>query len=127
MSLDFTYNFEKLDVWQSARKLVANVYTITRKFPVDERFGIVSQLRRSAISIASNIAEGTTRKSLKDMARFTQISYGSTIELYNQLYMSLDLKLLSEADFQILKPQIQEITNKLNSLYNYQISKSQVA
>ncbi len=60
--MDYTYSFEKLEVWQKARQLVKVIYNLTRRYPEDERFGLVSQMRRCAISIASNLAEGTARK-----------------------------------------------------------------
>ncbi len=88
------YSFEKLDCWQQARELAVWVYTITKNFPAEEKFGLVSQMRRAAISIASNIAEGTSRKTSKDQFHFSTISYSSTIELLNDLIIANDLKLL---------------------------------
>jgi len=77
-----TYSFEKLEVWQKASVYVSTIYKLTESFPVVEKFGLVSQLRRASISIVSNIAEGTSRSSLKDQVRFTEIAYGSAIETY---------------------------------------------
>ena len=85
------YSFEKLECWQHARQLAVWVYTVTKKFPEEEKFGIISQMRRAAISIASNIAEGTSRKTSKDQSYFSTISYSSTIELLNDLIISNDL------------------------------------
>ena len=65
------YSFEKLEVWQLARKLTANIYKISKIFPEDEKFGLTSQIRRAAISITSNIAEGSSRQTGKEQARFT--------------------------------------------------------
>ncbi len=89
------YSFEKLESWQNARKLAVWIYKITKNFPADERFGLISQMRRAAISIASNLAEGTSRISLKEQSHFSTVSYSSTIELLNDLIISNDLALLS--------------------------------
>lgn len=67
------YSFEKLDCWQEARQLAVWTYQTTQSFPAEEKFGIVSQMRRAAISVASNIAEGTSRKTEKDQAHFSTI------------------------------------------------------
>lgn len=89
------YSFEKLECWQHARQLAVWVYTITKNFPSDEKFGMVSQMRRAAISVASNIAEGTSRKTSKDQFHFSTISYSSTIELLNDLIIANDLTYLT--------------------------------
>ena len=79
------YLCEKLECWQHARKLAVWTYTNTMRFPTEEKFGIISQMRRAAILIASNIAEGTSRKTAKEQAHFSVISNSSTIELLNDL------------------------------------------
>jgi four helix bundle protein len=89
------YSFEKLECWKHARELAAWIYTVTKNFPLDEKFGMVSQMRRAAISIASNIAEGTSRKTLKDQSHFSTISYSSTIELLNDLIIASDLEFIT--------------------------------
>lgn len=89
------YSFEKLECWQHARQLAVWTYVVTKEFPSEEKFGLVSQMRRAAISIASNIAEGTSRKTSKDQAHFSTIAYSSTIELLNDLIITQDLNLLS--------------------------------
>jgi len=88
------FSFEKLTVWQKARELSSVIYRLTIRFPADERFGLISQMRRCSVSISSNIAEGTSRHSAKDKARFTEISYGSTMELLNQIILSKDLNFI---------------------------------
>lgn len=90
-----TYSFEKLECWQHARQLAVWVYTATKNFPSDEKFGMVSQMRRAAISIASNIAEGTSRKTSKDQSNFSTISCSSTIELLNDLIIANDLEFIT--------------------------------
>jgi four helix bundle protein len=85
---------------QQARRLAVWTYTNTKGFPQEEKFGITSQMRRAAISIASNIAEGTSRKTMKEQAHFSTISYSSTIELLNDLIISNDLLFLSDTQYQ---------------------------
>ena len=93
------YSFEKLDCWQHVRQLAVWIYGATKDFPSEEKFGIVSQMRRAAISIASNIAEGTSRKTAKDQSHFTTIAYSSTIELLNDIVISSDLGFLSKENY----------------------------
>ncbi|MEZ0208780.1 MAG: four helix bundle protein [Candidatus Paceibacterota bacterium] len=88
-----------LIVWQKSYKLSLLIYSITKKFPKDEIFGLVSQMRRAAVSIPSNIAEGNTRFSSKDNAQFMRIAYGSAAELDTQLSLSKDLKYFSEKEY----------------------------
>src|SRR3990167_4910956 len=93
-------NFTDLDAWKEAHKLVLTVYNITKLFPSEEMFGLVSQMRRSAVSITSNIAEGFSRQSYKEKLQFYSIALGSTTELQNQLFTSRDIGYLSQVDFQ---------------------------
>ena len=93
------YSFEKLEAWQHARKLTVWIYRITAKYPEEEKFGIMSQMRRAALSIVSNLAEGTSRVTSKDQCHFSTISYGSTIELLNDLIISMDLLFLDEKNY----------------------------
>jgi len=83
------YSFEKLEAWQHARRLSVWIYQITKKYPEEEKFGIISQMRRAAIAIASNLAEGTSRITSKDQCHFSTIAYSSTIELLNDLIIGL--------------------------------------
>ena len=117
------YSFEKLDVWQKAREYVTLIYKLTESFPDIEKFGLISQLRRASISIVSNIAEGTSRSSLKDQVRFTEIAYGSALETYCQLIVSMDLGFLDEKDFESIKLLLNDITMKLSGLKNSQIKR----
>ena len=120
----YKYSFEKLEVWQDSRKIISELYIITKSFPEEEKFGLVSQIRRAAISIASNLAEGTSRKSLKDQAHFSNLAYSSLIEVLSHLYISNDLEFLKEEKLNDLKEKLQELSNKINSLRNYQLNKS---
>lgn len=115
MKSSYRYNFEKLEIWQLSRQLIYDVYQVSESFPKNERYGLESQLKRSAISVASNIAEGSTRTSPKDKRRFIEIAYGSSIELLNQLIISNDLNYLKTDQIEILRIQIGELTNKINA------------
>ena len=93
------FSFEKLIAWQKARELALEIYKITKLFPKDELFGITSQMRRCSVSVASNLAEGSGRNSMKDKARFTEIAYGSALELLNQLILSFDFEYIEEQKY----------------------------
>jgi len=110
------YGFEKLEVWQESRRLAAKIYEITREFPDVERFGMISQMRRAAISISSNIAEGTSRFSNKDQVRFYEIAYGSLMELLNQSIINHDLSFLSQNNLEGIRINIDSISIKLSRL-----------
>jgi four helix bundle protein len=75
--LEYIYSFEKLDVWQEARKLVKEIYIVSDLFPTSEKFGLTNQIRRASVSVVSNIAEGVSRFSPKEQIRFIEIAYGS--------------------------------------------------
>ena len=85
-----TFRFQKVEVWQQARRLNKKAYICTRQFPESERFGLVSQIRRASVSISSNIAEGSGRNSDVDFSHFLEIAYGSLMEVISQLYLALD-------------------------------------
>jgi four helix bundle protein len=119
----YTYSFEKLEVWRLSRKLIVDIYSITKGFPSDERFCMTNQIRRAAISIASNLAEGTSRKTSKDKANFTQIAFSSLMEVLNDLIISTDLGFMNEKSLPELRKKIDEIGNKLNALRIAQLKK----
>lgn len=120
----YQFSFEKLDVWVESKELTKSIYTLASKFPESEKFGLSSQLRRASVSIASNIAEGSARKSYKDKAHFTTIAFSSAVEVLNQLIISYELEFINENEYLSLRTNIESITNKLNSLRNYQLDKS---
>jgi four helix bundle protein len=113
------YSFEKLEVWHDSRELTKMVYGITRGFPDDEKFGITNQMRRSAISVSSNIVEGSYRNTGKDKSNFMTIAYSSLMELLNQTIASLDLKYINEVQYKEIRSQIEKVSNKLNALSKY--------
>lgn len=118
-----TFSFEKLIAWQKARELASEIYKITKLFPKDEVFGLTSQMRRCAVSIASNLAEGSGRNSMKDKARFTEIAFGSALELLNQLILSFDFKYFKEQKYIEIREKITEVTVLINGLYKSQLPK----
>ena len=92
------FYFEKLEVWQNSREFVKEIYSVTKSFPDDEKFGLTSQIRRASLSVSANIAEGMSRKTEKDKARFISISFGSAIEVVNFLILANDLSLINESE-----------------------------
>ncbi|PHS67527.1 MAG: four helix bundle protein [Flavobacterium sp.] len=120
--MTYLFSFEKLTVWVDSKELIKLIYLVTKKFPDEEKFGLTSQLRRAAVSVASNLAEGTSRKTNKDKAHFTTISYSSLMEVLNQIIISKELNFINEKDYSIIRESIQKIANKLNALRNSQLS-----
>jgi four helix bundle protein len=119
------YSFEKLEVWQLSRKLVQMIYQITKNYPDNEKFGLTPQMRRSVISVVSNLAEGSSRTSAKDKAHFSQLAFSSLMELLSQLIISCDLNYIKEEKLNEIKLHINEIANKLNALRKSQLTKFQ--
>lgn len=116
------YSFEKLIVWQESRKLAKEVYILSRKFPKEEQFSLTSQVRRAIISVCSNIAEGSSRNLPKDKARFTEISFGSLLEVLNQLILAVDFEFITIEELNNLRPKIDEIAKMLNGLKKSQLN-----
>lgn len=117
----FIYSFEKLEVWQLSRQMAVDVYHLLQKFPKSEHFGLCHQLRRAAISVPSNIAEGSGRISAKEQLHFIEIAYGSLMEVYCQLLLSLDLDYIDNEDFTKIKNAIDSIAKMLNKLRAYKL------
>ena len=118
---DFVYSFEKLRVWNDARALHKDIHEATSQFPRSELFGFTSQMNRAAVSVATNLAEGSSRTSRKDQAHFTQISYGSLTELASLAILAKDIDLLSNAREQLFRNQIDSIARQLIALRNSQL------
>lgn len=117
------FGFEKLDVWNNSIYLVQCIYHLTENFPKSELYCLTSQIRRAAISIPSNIAEGSTRKSFKDQARYSEIAFGSLIELLNQLIIANKLNYISQETLSSIRLEIEKISRQINSLKNSQIER----
>ena len=117
------YSFERLRVWQSARELAKVIYAATAQFPGREIYGLSSQCNRAAISVAANLAEGSSRQSRKDQAHFSEIAYGSLMELACLLILSTDLGILSPESESVLRASIESVSAQLNALRRSQRSR----
>jgi four helix bundle protein len=115
------FSFEKLIAWQDAKELTKTIYRGTKSFPVDEKYGLTQQIRRAAMSVCANIAEGSTRSTPKDQAHFTTIAYGSLIELLNHLIIANELNYLEIKLFQTLRHSIEILSVKLSNLKKSQL------
>ena len=110
------FNFEKLDVWQKAINFANLVYNETRAFPAEEQFGLTNQLRRAAVSISSNIAEGSSRSSKSDFARFLEIAAGSVFEVASQAFIAQRQGFWSGVQFRRLYNDAEELSRMLSGL-----------
>ena len=111
--------YNKLEVWVEARKLTNLIYDLSKVFPKEEVYGLTNQMRRCAVSIPSNIAEGCGRQTAKDTINFLHISRGSLYELETQCYVALDQKYIDENNFNIVFNQLQSCKKLLNGFINY--------
>jgi len=109
-------SFTDLIAWQEAHRLVILVYKATKNFPREELFVLTAQIKRAAISVSSNIAEGFSRNSAKDKCQFYAIALGSLTELQNQLLVARDLKYLTESDFQNIAQQTVRVSKLISGL-----------
>jgi len=110
------FNFEKLDVWQKAIDFANLVYNETRAFPAEERFGLTNQLRRTAVPISSNIAEGSSRSSKSDFARFLEIAAGSVFEVVSQAFIAQHQGFWSDVQFRRIYNDAEELSRMLSGL-----------
>lgn len=120
----YKFSFEKLETWQASIDFAKIVYELTNKFPNDEKFGLTSQIKRASISISSNIAEGSAKKSLKDQARYTEIAFGSLLEVLNQFILAFELSFINEDDIVIIRTEVESLSRQINALKNSQIRRS---
>lgn len=115
-------NYKELHIWQKGIEIVKQVYLLTKQFPDTEKFGIVSQITRAAVSIPANIAEGSSRNSDKDYARFLQLSLGSTFEVQTYLVIAKELNFASNDSINkiemLLEEEIKMIHRFINTLNN---------
>lgn len=109
-------NFRKLKIWDRSVELATVIYDITKKYPKVEMYGIVSQMRRSVVSISSNIAEGAGRQSIKEFKRFLNIAKGSSYELETQLTISKNLGFIPQDRFDEIIVKITELHKMIHSL-----------
>lgn len=110
------YAFENLNAWKEARKLVVAVYQLLDGFPKFEKYALCDQIRRSIVSVPSNLAEGSGRISTREQLHFYEIAYGSLMEAYNQLILASDLNYIGEDSLNELRPQIDTVARMMNGL-----------
>jgi four helix bundle protein len=112
------FNFEKLETWNEAISFADLVYQLTRHFPAEERFGLTNQMRRAAVSVSSNVAEGSSRSSRAEYARFVEIATGSVFEVVSQATIGRNQGFLTEADYQKLYGAAEKQSRMLSGLRN---------
>ena len=113
------FSFEDLDVYKAARILVRDVYRLQHQFPKYEIYALGDQIRRSASSVTSNIAEGSGRSSFKEKSHFIEIAYGSLMEAFSQLQIAQDLGYLQQENIDKIRPQFIHVAKMLSGLKNY--------
>jgi len=105
-------------MWQKAKEFTVHIYQVTKLFPKEETYGLVNQLRRAAVSIVSNIAEGFNRRSSKEKIQFLRMAYGSGAEIETQLVIAQELRYISEEAYQGLLQELTEIMKIINVVLN---------
>ncbi|MEK7553585.1 MAG: four helix bundle protein [Patescibacteria group bacterium] len=118
------YNFYRLNVWKLGMNLVNEIYSVTKIFPNEEKFGLISQIRRAAVSVPLNIAEGSTRRTKKDFAQFVRIALGSLMEVMTCIEIALNQKYVNQKEYEKIQGLIQELYFKLIALDKFLISKN---
>lgn len=114
-----THNFLELKIWQKSMALSKALFVLTKSFPIDEKFGLISQINRAGVSIPSNIAEGTSRNSNKDFSRFLQIALGSCFEIETQLMLAFEFGYVSKEKSEELIKLVKEIQKMIKGfIYN---------
>ena len=114
-----TENYSNLNIWKDAVALAVSVYRVTREFPKEENYGLVSQLKRAVVSISSNVAEGSSRKSKKDFSRFVDIAIGSLHEVESLLIVSRELGYVSVDEQRILEEKLARLGKSLNAFRKF--------
>ena len=109
-------NYRELDVWQKSHKLTLELYRISRSFPKEETYGLTSQLRRAAVSVGANLAEGCGRKTSPELARFVRIAMGSASELDYHLLLCRDFEFVTDAQYQRIVAESTRIRKMLSAL-----------
>lgn len=111
--------FRELEAYKEGKKLVKEVYSLLKKFPKEEQYAMCDQLRRAAISITSNIAEGSGRASVKEKIHFLEISYGSLMEVLSQMDIACDLEYITKEEFKNIENMVENVSKPLSGLKNY--------
>ncbi len=112
------FSFENLKVYQLSRNLVRDIYILQNSFPKEERYALGDQVRRAAVSITANLAEGSGRQSIREKIHFIEIAFGSMTEVYCELQIACDLKYIDNNRFESLRPQFTELAKMLSGLRN---------
>lgn len=112
-------DYKNLNVWKESRNLVKMVYELSAKFPAEEKFGLTSQIRRCAVSIPSNIAEGMGRNTKKDTKQFFFVAKGSAYELETQLYLAEDLGFVESSEFELTLNQLVSVRKLIIGYIKY--------
>jgi four helix bundle protein len=118
------FSFEKLEVWQKAIEYATFMYEITRRFPSNERYGLTSQIRRAAVSISSNIAEGSSRSSEKEFARFVEMAYESLMETVSQTEVAMTQEWIETNDYNALLQLADRLARMLSGLRSSLLKRS---
>jgi len=117
-------DIENLQIWKLGVKMAKDVYLLTEKFPKREVYGLTDQIRRAAVSVPSNIAEGKGRSTAKDFVHFLNTARGSLYELKTQLYIAREIEYLTEEDFSSLHKQIENLSHKIVAMIKFLKAKS---
>lgn len=110
------HSFTDLIAWKEGHQLVVMIYKITKKFPEDEKFGLTNQIRRCAVSVTSNIAEGFSRRTSKDKTQFYYMALGSIAELQNQILIARDIHYINNNEFRVIADKTVEVSKLINGL-----------
>jgi four helix bundle protein len=113
------FKFEELEIWKESIKFASTIYGLTRAFPLEERFGLINQLRGAAISISLNIAEGSGRYHNKDFVRFLKIAIGSLYEVVSGLFIAKNEEYISDKDFKNTYSEAEKIAKMINAFISY--------
>ena len=112
------YSYKNLNVYQDAKKFVVDIYKLLKHFPSEEKFALCDQIRRAAISVTSNIAEGVSRTSTKEKIHFLEIAYASMMEVDSQLDISVELQYINIEQYELINKQVNNIGRQLSVLRN---------
>lgn len=120
-----TYSFEKLDVYIASLDFSVKIRGIVSAFPKEERYDLTQQMKRAADSLGTNIAEGSGRASNNDQAHFTNMAYGSGMEMIHHLNLARRMEYISEMIFTEVRLELDKIISQLNALYRYQVNNTE--
>lgn len=117
------YSFENLTVWKESIKLSVLIYNTTKLFPKEETYGLTSQVKRAIVSVSSNIAEGSSKSSMKDQTRFSEIAFGSLMEVLNQIVLAYNLQYIDYKKYEEIREEIDYVAKLLSGYRKSQIER----